>query len=38
VLSLPMHADLDGKTQDRVIDTVRKALAVNSLKLVHAET
>ena len=33
VLSLPMHADLDEKTQDRVIDTVRKALAVNSLKL-----
>ena len=38
VLSLPMHADLDEKTQDRVIDTVRKALAMNSLKLVHAET
>jgi dTDP-4-amino-4,6-dideoxygalactose transaminase len=38
VLSLPMHADLDEKTQDRVIDTMRKALAMNSLKLVHAET
>jgi dTDP-4-amino-4,6-dideoxygalactose transaminase len=38
VFSLPMHADLDEETQDRVIDTVRKALAVNALKPVHAET
>lgn len=37
VLSLPMHADLDEEIQHRVIDAVRKALALNALKPVHAE-
>jgi dTDP-4-amino-4,6-dideoxygalactose transaminase len=26
VISLPMHAYLDGPTQDRIIDAVRRAL------------
>ena len=31
VLSLPMHADLDQRTQDRVIDAMREAVAVAAM-------
>lgn len=36
VLSLPMHADLDERTQNRVIDGVREAVAAHAPKPVHA--
>lgn len=32
VLSLPMHADLDERTQDRVIDAIREAVAAAATK------
>ena len=32
VLSLPMHADLDERTQDRVVDVVREAVAAAAMK------
>lgn len=37
VLSLPMHADLDERTQNRVIDVVREAAAAHAPKSVHAQ-
>jgi len=37
VLSLPMHADLDERTQNRVIDAVREAVAAHAPKPVHAQ-
>jgi dTDP-4-amino-4,6-dideoxygalactose transaminase len=36
VLSLPMHADLDERTQDYVIDTMRRAIASHAPKPLHA--
>ncbi|MGD0562102.1 MAG: DegT/DnrJ/EryC1/StrS family aminotransferase [Roseiarcus sp.] len=37
VLSLPMHADLDERTQDRVIDAMREAVAAHAPKALHAQ-
>ena len=36
VLSLPMHADLDARTQDIVIETVRHAVGQRARKPLHA--
>ena len=35
VLSLPMHADLDERTQNRVIDAMREAVAAHAPKPLH---
>jgi dTDP-4-amino-4,6-dideoxygalactose transaminase len=37
VLSLPMHADLDDRAQDRVIDAIREAATAHAPKALHAD-